>query len=361
MVDIELLRTELIKFGEERIVPYSEKIDSKNEYPRELIEELGTQGFLVPNFESLEPVVFYEVEKWISYFSGSLGLIIDAQAALVSEPIRRFAPDKKDLLEKLSKGQIIGSFALSEPCCGTDTFSVQTRAEKKGDGWEISGKKMWTTQGLYADIFLVAAKTGGEISAFLVNRDKTVSTSMIEVMGCRGTGTSEVTFNATFVPDGMKLGGWEVIRHALTLGRLAIAGMSVGLAMSAFDEAWRWSGEREAFGKKIREHQAIMWQLVDSFTEIEAANDLALKAAEGFFGPAAERLVPMAKLYASNVATRATDRALQVMGGMGYAKGSNVERAYRDSRLMRIGEGTDEAERMIIGKRLEKISGKVWL
>ncbi|BCU69652.1 acyl-CoA dehydrogenase family protein [Stygiolobus caldivivus] len=355
----ELLLSSVREFVKRYVEPVAVKVDREDWYPRELVRKMGEMGFLAPMAEGLNLLETSLILKEVSKSSGSVALIQDAQGELVTEPLRVYG-DEKEIVEKLSKGELIGGFALSEPQGGSDVASIRTRAERQNGRWVIKGKKMWTTQGLYADVFIVAAKTGDKglksITTFLVERGPCTKVDKIEVMGNRGTGTAEVEFNgceAKSVIGGVD-GGWEVVKYALLVGRVAISAIAIGLAEGAVEEAISWAQERELFGSKLADKQGIQWYIADAVAKLSSLNTMlkSFVKAEDVFKD--EGRIAVLKYVSTKVATEVVDRAVQIMGGLGYAKGSKSERAYRDVRLTRIGEGTDEVQLGIIYKVLRR-------
>ena len=355
----ELLLSSVREFVKRYVEPLAEKIDREDWYPRELVRKMGEQGFLAPMAEGLSLLDTAMVIKEIAKVSGSVALIQDAQGELVVEPLRVYGEDK-ELVSKLSKGEMIGSFALSEPQGGSDVASIRTRAEKVNGKWVIRGKKVWITQGLYADVYIVATKTGDNglksLTAFLVDRGPCVKVSKIEVMGNRGTGTAEVEFDNCEARGivGEVNKGWEVIKYALLVGRVAISAIAIGLAEGALEEALNWAESRELFGSKLIEKQGIQWYLAEGVSKIMSLNALlkSVASSENVFKD--EGRIAVLKFLASRTACEIVDKAVQLLGGLGYAKGSRCERAYRDIRLTRIGEGTDEVQLGIIYKVLRR-------
>jgi alkylation response protein AidB-like acyl-CoA dehydrogenase len=356
----ELILSSIKEFVSREVKPLAERIDREDWYPRELVSKMGEQGFLAPLYEGLSledmAVIINETAK----VSGSLALIQDAQGELVVEPLRVYSDDKK-LVEELAKGKLIGAFGLSEPCCGSDVASMATRAERVNGKWIIRGKKMWITQGLYADIFLIAAKTGDNglksITLFLVPRSRCIKTNKIEVMGNRGTGTAEVEINDCEAEEvvGEVNGGWKIIKYALLVGRIAISSIALGLAEGAIEELVQWAENRRVFGTRLIEKQGIQWRLSKIIANLTVAKRFLLDVVRNISDVISdEGKIAVLKFFSAKVANEVIDEALQLMGGMGYAKGTRVERAYRDVRLTRIGEGTDEVQLEIIFKVLKK-------
>lgn len=365
MIDMsELVLASLKEFIKREVEPLAVKIDREDYYPRDLVREMGKLGFLSPLYEGLSILDMCNILEELAKVSGSVALIQDAQGELVIEPIRVFGNTvlKEEFLHKLAKGELIGGFGLSEPCCGSDAGNIITTAERVNGSWVINGKKMWTTQGLYADLFLVVARTGERkmkektLTVFLVPKSKCVGTRKIEVMGNRGTGTAEVEFNGCDVGDDYVVGevnkGWKVVKYALLIGRVAISAIALGLALGALEEAIQWSSQREVFGAKLSEHQGIQWYISRSVAYLYAIKSMIREIGsyrlEQLYD--IEGKIASLKLLSSNLAQQVIDTAVQIMGGLGYAKGSKSERAFRDIRLTRIGEGTDEVQLNIISK-----------
>ncbi|BCS92284.1 Crotonobetainyl-CoA dehydrogenase [Metallosphaera sp. J1] len=350
----ELLVSTVSDFARREILRVADRIDRDDLYPRELILKMGELGILDPlhyGAELLDSMICLEE---IAKVSGSVALLQDVQGELVNAPLRKYGRDQ-DLTEELARGKTLGSFALSEPCCGSDTSSMRSVARKVNGTWRIDGEKMWITQGLYANVFLVAARNDeGKISAYLVRDTQCVEREKIEVQGNRGTGTAKIRMNDC---EGELVGGWEVVKYALSVGRIAISAISLGLALGAVEEAYNWAKERQAFGKRLTEHEGIAWMFSDSIAELESARALLEVTCNAFTRDwrKAEPLISSLKLVSSGIANRVVDRMVQVMGGMGYAKLTRVERAYRDVRLTRIGEGTDEVQRMILSRHVEEL------
>jgi len=274
------------------------------------------------------------------------------------------AEQKNRYLKRLAAGEILGAFCLTEPAAGSDAAGIQASAVRDGENYRINGTKTWVTNGSAAGVFIVFAKTdptaGGKgITAFLVepgyqgfkvgrHEDK---------MGQRSSPSVELLFNDCMVPVAGRLGeegqGLKIALSALDGGRIGIAALAVGLAQGALEESVKFARARAAFGKAIAEFQAIQWMLADMHVEIEAARGLVyhaacLKDSGGRMGSASSR----AKLYASEMANRVVYKAVQIHGSQGYSRESEVERMYRDARVIPIYEGTSEIQRTIIARDL---------
>lgn len=370
--DLEVIRKAVRDFAAARVAPVARKIDHDNWYPRELVREMGKMGILAPNVpEELggagldlegSSVVVEELAK----FSGSVALIVDVQGGLVAHLIlsRGGRAVREEILPRLASGEAVGSFALSEPCCGSDAAAIETRIERLGGEWVVKGVKMWTTQGLYADYMVVFGRTGAReerhknIAAVLLRRSSCVKANPIEVMGFRGTGTAELVLDECRAGDDDLIAppgeGFRAAMDALNVGRVAISALGLGLAEAAFEEAYSFLSQRAAFGKTLIEHQGVQFSLADLYTSIEAGRALTYRAAEMHKRghedfPAA---AAVAKLYVAQASVWVAGEALRLMGGYGYSKDSNVERIYRDAKLLEIGEGANEVQKMVIFKHI---------
>jgi acyl-CoA dehydrogenase len=275
---------------------------------------------------------------------------------------------KQKYLPELTAGRKIAAFSLTEPSSGSDAASIETSAKQQGDGWLLNGTKIWVTNGPIADVVVVFAANDralgprGGITAFIVEKGFTGFRvgRVDDKMGLRGSYTGELVFEDCLVPAENVLGGkpgtgFKTALGALDIGRISLAAGAVGSSQYLLELAIAHAKRRVQFGKPIAVNQAIQWMLADSAVEIHAARlmvyDAALKLDKGV---RASTEAAMVKVYASEMAGRVVDRVLQVFGGMGYMKGSPVERAYRDTRILRIYEGTSEVQRMIIAEELLK-------
>ncbi|GAB6946792.1 acyl-CoA dehydrogenase family protein [Vulcanisaeta sp. JCM 16161] len=359
------------------IEPVADKIDRENYYPREVIRELGKNGVLAPvlpreyggyGMDILGTALSIEV---ISRYSGSMGILTEVQGFLVTDAFYTYGNKqmKEELVPKLARGELIGSFALSEPCCGSDAAAIETRAERRGGEWVINGKKMWITQGLYADVYIVFTRTGPKearhkaITAFLVRRNKCIEASPINVMGIRGTGTSELTFNDCVVGDDDVVGkvneGFKIAMEALNLGRIAVASVTLGLAEAALTELLEWVRNRRAFDQPMTNLEWIQFQLADMMAYIETMRSIVYDAALHFDRKYEDyyAFASIAKLAAVLLGMDVIRRAVQLTGAYGVWSNSKLNRIYRDAKLMEIGEGTNEVQRMVIYKWLSKYLG----
>jgi butyryl-CoA dehydrogenase len=288
--------------------------------------------------------------------------------SLFCDPVLKFGNEeqRREFLTPFARGEKLGCFGLTEPEAGSDAAAQKTTAVRKGDEYIINGSKNWITNGPKADaivLFAMTDKSAGHrgISAFLVPTDSPGfnRNAPDRKMGISAAWSCSIFFEDCRVPARNLLGkegeGFKVAMSTLDGGRIGIAAQAIGIARAAFEEALAYSGERQTFGKPIREHQAIQFMLADMATEIDAARLLALKAAllkDKGVRHSAESA--MAKLYASEMASRVANKALQIHGGQGYSKEFDAERHVRDARITEIYEGTSEIQRMIISGNLLK-------
>ncbi|KUO79975.1 MAG: acyl-CoA dehydrogenase [Vulcanisaeta sp. OSP_8] len=363
--------------SKEYVEPIADKIDRENYYPREAIRKFGEYGILSPvlpkeyggsNMDILGTALSIEV---ISRYSGSMGILTEVQGFLVTHAFYTYGTStmREELAPKLARGELIGSFALSEPCCGSDAAAIETRAERKGGEWVINGKKMWITQGLYADVYLVFTRTGPKearhraITAFLVRRNNCIEASPIHVMGIKGTGTSELTFTDCVVSDDDVVGkvneGFKIAMEALNLGRIAVASVTLGLAEAAIMEAMEWVRKRNAFDQPLTSFEWIQFQLADMLSYIETMRSIVYDSAVRFDRKYDDyyAFASIAKLVAVLLGIDVIRRAVQLTGAYGVWSNSKLNRIYRDAKLMEIGEGTNEVQRMVIYKWLSKYLG----
>lgn len=369
----KLIKKAAREFAEKFVEPIAKRMDRDNYYPRDVIREAAKLGILTPTVPQTygggdgdlrsAVVILEEVGR----VSGGFSLLMEACGTLFSHPLLTFGTEqqKEEVLARVASGEVIGAFALSEPCCGSDAAAIETKAERVGGEWQISGTKTWITSGLYADYYLVFARTGaGEerhrtISAFLVKRGSCMETSPIEVMGMRGTGTAEVKLNQCPALDvvGEINGGWKVLVDALNVGRAAISGVALGIASGAFEEALSWARQRRLFGQRLIDFQNTQFELAEMYTAVETIRTLAYYAAYLFdLGLHDEFTIiaHVAKLQSARLTVDISRKAVQMLGGYGYSKESKAEMFYRDAKLLEIGEGTNEVMKHILYRLLSK-------
>jgi len=368
---LELLRSSVREFAEKVVKPVARRIDQENAVPPDVIRQVAEMGYFAlrvpqeyggPGLSTLESVIVVEE---LARASGAVAIMATVSGTMVAYPLVHYAsPEIKErYLTKLAKGAI-GAFALSEPCCGTDAAAITTRAVKEGDEYVISGRKTWITNSPYADFFLVAARTGRPedrhrgVSLFVVDKSSCVEVSKLDMMGYRGSGTSEVLFRDCRVPEsnmvGQLNGGFKVVMDALNEGRVVTAATALGLAEAAFEDALAYSRQRESMGVPIAEHQMVQYMLAEMKVRVEAMRLLIYEAAKKVDAgdPDYPMWSSMAKLAAAQWGVDVARMAVQVEGGFGYSRESLVERVYRDIKMVEIGDGTNEVQRLVIARSL---------
>jgi butyryl-CoA dehydrogenase len=364
----KLLQKSVREFAESEVRPLAKELDETGKFPRELFKkaaELGLTGVAFPEEEGgagFDHISYTIVIEEISRCCASTGVILSVQNSLYCDPLHRYgtSEQKQKFLLPFTRGEKIGCYALTEPQAGSNAAALQTRAVKKGDTYLVNGTKAWITNGGVADAAIVYVNTDpakGEkgITALVVEKGTPGFQAGKEEkkLGIHATACSELIFNDCEVPVGNRLGnegeGYRVALSTLDGGRIGIAAQATGIAQGAFEAALKYSQERLAFGHAISQFQAIQFMLADMATEIDAARLLVRKAAWKQDSGARFALeASIAKLFASEMSTRVSHRAMQIHGGYGYSQEYPVERAYRDSRITEIYEGTSEIQRLVI-------------
>ena len=359
-------------FAREQIAPHAKRWDADEHFPREIIPELGKLGFLGVNIPEryggaeLDTLSYAVIVEEISRADGALGLTVASHNGLGSSHIARFGSEelKQRYLPKLATGEWLGAWALTEPGSGSDSAGLHTRATRDGQHWVLNGSKMFITQGTVFGVCVVLASTDLSrrhqgISAFAIEP----SVPGLELrklrgkMGCRASDTAEIGLRDVRIADTQRVGregsGFTDAISILVKGRISIGAMALGLGEAALEAGLTYAKERRQFGKQLAEFQAIQWMLADARVELDAARLLVWRAAAlADQGRPFTREAAIAKLYASEAATRVCDHALQIHGGYGYVNEFPVERYVRDVRVTRIGEGTSEVQRMLIARGL---------
>ena len=372
--DCRALQASIRTFCEAKVKDQARGWDHSEKFPMEVVKELGHLGVLgirVPEQfggSGLGSLAVAVAVEEVARYDGSLALTVASHNGLGTSHIRVFGSDalKAKYLPRLATGEWLGAWGLTEPGSGSDAAGMRTTAVKKGDGWVLNGAKMFITQGTVGDVFVVLAVTDPAkkqkgITAFALEKGLPgfKQKSIHGKLGMRSSDTAELTFENVLVPDSQRIGevdhGFIDTLKILDGGRITIGALSVGLGQAALDAAVRYAKDRTAFGQPISEFQAIRWMLADSKTELDAARLLVHRAAAlADAGRPFSREASMAKLYASEAATRACNKSLQIHGGYGYTREFPVERYLRDAKLCEIGEGTSEVQRSIIAKEMFK-------
>ena len=370
--DLRALEDMARRFAVDHIAPHARQWDREADIPRDLVAKLAELGFLgifIPTEYGgvgLGDLGASVIMEEVARHCGATALMLDAHNALCSAHLIRAAnaEQKAKYFPKLASGEYLGAWALSEPGCGSDAAALTTTATLEADSWVLDGAKQWITNGHYAGVFVVMARTnpdGGAkgISAFIVERGTPglIIGPKEDKMGMRGSDTVGLTFDNCRVPKANlcgKLGeGFIDAMKVLERGRITISAMSVGLARGALEESLAYSKQRVAFGKPIFEHQSIQFMLADMAMEIDAGRLLTRKA--GILSDAGRPSnieASVAKLFTSEMATRACLSAIQIHGGNGYTKEVPVERYMRDAKLCEIGEGSSQIQRMVIARHM---------
>ncbi len=366
----ELLRTTVREFAEQRIAPVAEELDREHRFPYELVAELAELGLMgIPIPEEYEgagsDTLAYAIAiEELTRVDSSVAITVAAHTSLGTMPVYLFGSEaqKREWLPDLASGRRLGAFGLTEPGAGSDAGATQTRAELRDGQWVVNGSKIFITNA-GTDItwgVTITARTGeDEISNVVVPNGTPgyeISPPM-EKIGWRASDTRELSFADAAVPEGNLLGergqGFRQFLEILDGGRISVAAMGVGLAQGAYDLAFRYAQEREQFGQAIARFQAVQFKLADMATEIEAGRHLVYKAAwlKDQGRPFAKEAA-MAKLYTGILSNRAANDALQIHGGYGYMDEYAISRFYRDQKVLEIGEGTNEVQRMVIARHL---------
>ena len=359
-------------FCEAELKPYAAEVDETSQLHWESIRKLGDLGLLsleAPEeyggieIDAISLVIAYEE---LGRACGSTALSIAAHNGLGCAPIKRWgtADQQARWFPALTGGETLGALALTEPGAGSDLMNVQTGARKDGSDWVIDGGKAWITNAILAPVITVLVRTGhsggsSDFSQILVPTDApglSIGTPE-KKMGVRGSPTSMLSFDSVRLPLDALLGeegrGFQQTMATLDGGRIGIGAISLGLAQAAFEASIAYAKQRRAFGKAIAEHEAIQWMIADAALEIEAARLLVYQAAWlKDQGKDFTKAAAMGKLMATEVAEKTARNAIQIHGSYGYSREFPVERIYRDQRLMTIGEGTSEIQRLVIARRV---------
>ena len=368
-----LLRDMVREFAINEIRPHAQNVDT-GQFPTESIKKMSELGLMgIPWDEKyggngMDTIALVIAIEELGKECASTAATMMAHTSLGTTPIAVFGTDeqKAKYLPDLCSGKMLGAFGLTEPNAGSDAGNTQTRAVKKGDGYVINGQKAFCTNAGYAGTIIITALVddgteGDQIGAFIVEK----GTQGLRIgepehkMGWKGSDTRSVYFEDMYIPKENVLGnpskGFKQFLRTLTGGRITIGALALGTAQGAYERALKYSCEREAFGKQINKFQAISFKLADMATSIEASKHLVYNAA--YLKDEGEDIIKeaaMAKLFSSEMCMRVTTEAIQVLGGYGYIKEYDVERFFRDSKILEIGEGTSEVQRIIISREILK-------
>lgn len=366
----QMLQRMVREFAEKEVEPTAAERDEEERFDREIFDQMAALGLTgIPWPEEYggigaDYLSYVIAVEELSRVCASVGVTLSAHVSLASWPIYKYGNEeqKQTFLKRLAEGSALGAYALSEPGAGSDVASMKMTAKADGDDYILNGNKVWITNGGVADIYVVFAKTDMDakhrgISAFIVEKDTPgfECGKKEKKLGIRSSPTTELIFENCRIPKANMLGaegeGFKIAMTTLDGGRSGIAAQAVGIAQGALDAAVNYAKEREQFGKPIAHNQGISFKLADMATETEAARLLTYRAAwlESEDKPYSDASA-MAKLYAGDAAMRHTVEAVQIFGGYGYTKDYPVERYMRDAKITQIYEGTNEIQRLVIGR-----------
>jgi short/branched chain acyl-CoA dehydrogenase len=366
----ELVRRTVRDFAVERVAPAAEELDREHRFPYELVgelAELGLMGMTIPEEyggAGADTLSYAIAVEELTRVDSSVAITVAAHHSLGTLPIYQFGSEeqKREWLPELASGRKLAAFGLTEPEAGSDAGATRTRAELRDGEWVINGSKMFITNAgtdITACVTITALTDEGEVSNVIVPNGAPgyeIAPPM-EKLGWRASDTRELSFRDVRVPEGNLLGprgkGFQQFLEILDGGRISVAAMGVGLAQGAYDLAAQYAKERKQFGRPIADFQAVQFALADMATEIEAGRGMVYKTAwlkdQGRpFGKEAA----MAKLYTGELSNRAANASLQIHGGYGFMDEFPISRLYRDQKILEIGEGTNEVQRMVIAKHL---------
>jgi short-chain 2-methylacyl-CoA dehydrogenase len=366
----QLLRRTVRDFAESRVAPLAAELDRESRFPYELVAEmaeLGLMGIPIPEQyggAGADTVSYAIAVEELTRIDSSVAITMAAHTSLGTMPIYLFGSDtqKEEWLPRLASGEALGAFGLTEPNAGSDAGATRTRAEQRDGQWIVNGSKIFITNAgtdISGCVTITACTGDDEISNVIVPNGTPgydISPPMHK-LGWRASDTRELSFRDCAVPEGNLLGergrGFAQFMEILDGGRISVAAMGVGLAQGAYDLAFAYAQERQQFGRPIAKFQAVQFQLADMSTEIEAGRQLVYRAAwlkdQGKpFGLAAAQ----AKLYTGLLSNRVVNSALQIHGGYGFTEEFAISRLFRDQKILEIGEGTNEVQRMVIAKQL---------
>jgi alkylation response protein AidB-like acyl-CoA dehydrogenase len=371
----QLMITQMVRdFVEKEIKPYMNQWDADEHFPVDVMKKLGDLGLLgiyIPESYGGSGFTYFEYATALMELGkvcGGIGLSVAAHNSLCTGHIYYHGTEeqKQKYLPKLASGEFIGAWGLTEPNTGSDAMRMKCTAVKDGDHWVINGTKNWITHGLSGDVAVVLIRTGelldsNGITAFIIEKG-TPGFSAVKIkdkLGVRASETAELIFENVRVHESQVIGevgqGFKQAMHILDGGRISIAALSCGIARGAYEASVKYAKEREQFGQPIAKFQAISFKLADMATEVEAAELLTFQAA--YLKNNGKKLTSegaFAKYFASEVAVKCGNEAVQIMGGYGYTKEYPAEKYLRDAKLMTIGEGTSEIQKLVISREILK-------
>ena len=366
----ELLRDTVRQFALEKVAPVAEELDREKRFPYDLVAEMAELGLMGMTIAEeyggagADTVSYAIAVEELTRIDSSVAITVAAHHSLGTLPIYYFGSEqqKRDWLPDLASGKKLAAFGLTEPNAGSDAGATRTTAKLEDGSWVVDGAKMFITNAgtdITWGVTITAVTGDGEISNIVVENgtDGYVISPPMQKLGWRASDTRELSFQGARVPEENLLGprgdGFKQFLQILDGGRISVAAMGVGLAQGCYDLAFAYAQEREQFGKPIARFQAVQEKLVDMATEIEAARLLVYRAAwEKDQGRSFARTAAMAKLYSGELSHRAANWALQIHGGYGFMDEYAISRLYRDQKILEIGEGTNEVQRMVIAKHL---------
>jgi alkylation response protein AidB-like acyl-CoA dehydrogenase len=369
-----LLQKNVRQFAKEVIAPGAIDRDETKAWPEDIVRqlgEMGLMGIMIPEEwggAGMDAMAYVIAVEEIARADAAVSVILSVNNSLVCDLLRLFGTDdqKGKYLTPLANGAMLGAFSLSEPQAGSDASSLLCRAKRDGDSYRISGTKNWVSNGIHADIVMLFAATDSEkrhhgVSCFIIEKDvEGFSVGKPEdKLGIRSSDTCEIYFDDMKVPAVNRVGeegdGFQIALATLDGGRIGIAAQALGIGQAALDHALTYAQQREQFGHRIIDFQAIQFKLADMATEIEAARLLIRRAAFAKDqGQPYSQWAAMAKVFASETAMNATTQCVQVHGGYGYIRETGVERLMRDAKITQIYEGTSEIQRVVIARALQK-------
>jgi len=372
--DLQMLRGLAKEFTDGEIRPLAQKIDEEEKIPTELIKKLGEVGFFGTAFPEeyggggFGKVGYCIMMEEIARGCSSTATMVGAHQSIGTNAIYVGGSEelKKKYLPRLCAGEMIASFALTEPEAGSDTFNLKTEAKKMGDKWILNGSKVWITNAGIANLISVFARTEKGITGFAVEAD----TSGIIIgppekkLGIKGSTTNSIIFENVEVPDENMIGregrGFIIAMKTLDGGRLTIGACCLGASRELLELSTKYAKQRKQFGEPIAKFQAVQFMLADMASKIYPMESIVYRCAYDYDqGKDVSVDAAIVKLYTSEAMTEVADKALQVHGGMGFSRELPMERYYRDARILRIFEGTTEIQKMIIGRHVIKTNGKI--